>query len=206
MDFVNEAYLKGGRQPLYHYTRITHLSKIMETDTLKVSRVSRPRNTTSICLTRSPYFTHDGGSLTAPRIVLDSDKLRKHGYNSLPVDEIGIAGKGMDKNFTKSNFKNIKSGKRPVHSGLDLPSPVGSTNMGLEVEYEERIHKDIKDVGKYIISIEFYNESEIRRLHGLSDYLEKYPHIVINVYDTKKREQTTDITDKVFNKERVKSL
>jgi hypothetical protein len=90
-DFVNEAYLKGGRQPLYHYTSDYSILKILSDDLLKTSNVVRPKGTKAICLTRNPYFTHDGGVKTSPRIVLDYDKLIRDGYRSYPVDEIGIA-------------------------------------------------------------------------------------------------------------------
>jgi len=76
LDFVNESYLKGGRQPLYHYSRTSNLTNIMKDDVLKMGRVARPRGSKAICLTRSPYFTHDGGVTTSPRIVLNHDKLR----------------------------------------------------------------------------------------------------------------------------------
>lgn len=200
IDFINEAYLKGGRQPLYHYTRVSHLYNILETNILKVSSVVRPRGTKGICLTRNPYFTHDGGTSTSPRIVLDIDKLRRNGYNSFPVDELGITGVkiGHSGNFTKSNIENIKSGKRTVHNNLDLPKP-GSN--GLEVEFEERIYKDIKNIGKYILSIDVIKESDLPK--NLNSYLEEYPDIIINLYDIKKRNKVTDITSNITNKEKV---
>jgi hypothetical protein len=43
IDFVNESYLKGGRQPLYHYTFTHRLTSIIETDTLKMGNPARPR-------------------------------------------------------------------------------------------------------------------------------------------------------------------
>lgn len=200
IDFINEAYLKGGRQPLYHYTRVSHLYNILETNILKVSSVARPRGTKAICLTRNPYFTHDGGTSTSPRIVLDIDKLRRNGYNSFPVDEVGITSVGIGHagNFTKSNIENIKSGRRTVHNNLDLPKPGSS---GLEVEFEERIYKDIEDIGKYILSIDVIKESDLPK--NLNLYLEEYPDIIINLYDIKKRNKVTDITSNITNKEKV---
>jgi len=201
LDFVNESYLKGGRQPLYHYSRRPGIIGIINDDVLKMGSVARPRGSKAICLTRSPYFTHDGVAKASPRIVLNHDKLKNDGYNSLPVDEIGIAGNKSKHsgNFTKSKFDNIKSGKRPVPNGLDLPKPGW---MGLEVEFEERIYSDIKDIGKYIISFEFAKESDIPK-GDLINYLEKYPHIVINLYDSNKRNTVVDITDKIIEKDKV---
>jgi len=203
IEFVNESYLKGGRQPLYHYSRTSNLTKIMDSDFLKMGTVARPRGSKAICLTRSPYFTHDGGVTHSPRIVLNHDKLKNDGYNSFPVDEVGIAGNKSKHsgNFTKSKIDNIKSGKRPVPNGLNLPKPGGKIR-GLEVEFEERIYSDIQDIGKYIISFEFTKESDIPT-HQIITYLEKYPDIVINLYDTDKRSTVFDITDKVTKKDKV---
>jgi hypothetical protein len=201
LDFINESYLSGSRQPLYHYTN--HIFAILDTDCLKMGTVVRPKKVRAICLTRNPYFTHDGSCTNSTRIVLDSDKLRLAGYISLPVDEVGLAashyGQG-DKNFIKSNIENIKSGKRTVHNNVGLKKPGTS---GLEVEYEERIYRDIEDLGLYIISIDIAKESDIPR--NIYPYLEKYPNIIINLYDVNKRTQVKDITD-VINKKKSISV
>jgi hypothetical protein len=195
-DFINEAYLKGGRQPLYHYTFLTRLSLIIESDTLKMGNPARPKGSKATCVTRSPYFSHDGVNLET-RIVLDYDKMRKDGYKSHPFDEVGTVTKtSKDLNLIKSHFPSIKKGKRNVHHVLDLPK-IGT---GLEVEFEERIYQDIKNIGKYIISIDFSDESNIVRVGGLNKYLEKYPHIKVKVFDGKNKAQTKDITDKIINK------
>lgn len=198
-DFVNESYLKGSRQPLYHYTSNYGITKILSDDLLKTSLVSRPKGTKAICLTRNPYFTHDGGVKTSPRIVLDYDKLIRDGYRSHPVDEIGIAARGMDRNLIKSNFKEIKSGTRGTKHGLDLPK-----NPKLETEFEERIYKDIKNLGNYIISIDFTKIPN--SINEIKSYLDKYPHIIVNVYDSENRHKVTDITNKILTDEEVKSL
>jgi hypothetical protein len=202
-DFLNEAYLKGGRQPLYHYTFLGRLSLIIESDTLKMGNPARPKGSKATCVTRSPYFSHDGANLET-RIVLDYDKMRKDGYKSHPFDEVGTVTKtSKDLNLIKSHFPSIKKGKRNVHHVLDLPK-IGT---GLEVEFEERIYQDIKNIGKYIISIDFSDESNvvsdhilIYRVGGLNKYLEKYPHIKVKVFDGKNKAQTKDITDKIINK------
>jgi hypothetical protein len=195
-DFINEAYLEGGRQPLYHYTFLTRLSLIIESDTLKMGNPARPKGSKATCVTRSPYFSHDGVNLET-RIVLDYDKMRKDGYKSHPFDEVGTVTKtSKDLNLIKSHFPSIKKGKRNVHHVLDLPK-IGT---GLEVEFEERIYQDIKNIGKYIISIDFSDESNIVRVGGLNKYLEKYPHIKVKVFDGKNKAQTKDITDKIINK------
>lgn len=200
-EFINEAYLKGGRQPLYHYTSDYNITKILSDDLLKISSVARPRGTKAICLTRNPYYTLDGNVKNSPRIVLDYDKLIRDGYRSYPVDEIGIAAisSNKDRNLIKSNFKEVKSGTRGTKHGLDLPK-----TPQLETEFEERIYKDIKNIGNYIISIEFSKSPN--SINEIRSYLNKYPHIIINIYDSENRHKVTDITAEIFRDERVKSL
>lgn len=199
-EFVNEAYLEGSRQPLYHYTFLSRLSSIIESNILKMGTPARPRGSKAICLTRNPYFSHDGVGLEC-RISLDYDKLKNDGYRSHPFDEVGTVTKDTKNiNFIKSNFPSIKQGKRNIQHGLDLPK-IGT---GLEVEFEERIYKDIKNIGKYIISIDFSNESTALRLSVLDRYLEEYPHIKIKVFDEKYKSQTKDITNKITDKEKIK--
>lgn len=203
-EFVNESYLKGSRAPIYHYTRRYAFSKILDSDTLKLGRPSREirNNGKATALTRNPYYTHDGASLNSPRFVLDLDKLKNDGIRSYPVDEIGIAMKqgGMtNKNFSKSNFDEVKSGKRGTAHGLDLPE-----TPALETEFEERIYKDVPNLSKYIISIDLATEPDNSLKQELKKYLQKYPHIVINLYDTKKRHQVTDITKQILEEEKVK--
>jgi hypothetical protein len=198
IDFINESYLKGGRQPLYHYTFLFRLSSIIESDTLKMGNPARPRGSKAICVTRNPHFSHDGAELEC-RIVLDYDKLKNDGYRSHPFDEVGTVTKTTKSmNLIKSHFPSIKQGKRNIHHGLDLPK-IGD---GLEVEFEERIYRNINNIGKYIISIEFSNESALLGLNGLYKYLEEYPHIRIKVFDKKYKSQTKDITSELIDKEK----
>ena len=205
MEFTNESYLSGSRAPIYHYTGVYRIVSIIKSDELRMGNPCRPKGSKAICLTRSPYFTHDGGASNDPRLVLDIDKLRNDGYISYPFDEIGsefvkknrrsgTPNSKEEKNFIKSNFQSIKSGQRNVNHGLNLPK-VGS---GMEVELEERIYKDIKNIGKYIISIEFVDDP-IRIYPELSNYLKKYTDIKINLYNEKKRNKTTDITSTVMS-------
>jgi hypothetical protein len=130
---------------------------------------------------------------------LDYDKLKNDGYRSHPFDEVGTVTK-TDKNMNliKSHFPSVKKGKRNIQHGLDLPKIGG----GLEVEFEERIYRDVNNIGKYIISIEFSDESTVFKLSGLDKYLEKYPHIRIKLFDKKYKSQTKDISDKLINKEK----
>lgn len=199
-EFVNESYLEGSRAPIYHYTSLYNLNGILDSDLLKMGRMVRePKNNRmAIALTRNPYFTHDGYVRESPRIVLDLDKLKNDGIISYPVDEIGIAQKQSDgnhtDNFSKSGFSNIKSGKRGTAHNLDLPK-----DYIMEIEFEERIYQNIKNLGKYIISIEFASSVELNdeTKYELGKYLEKYPHIKVNKYGVDERSQVTDITNDI---------
>lgn len=180
-DFVNESYLKGGRQPIYHYTHA--LGQVLGSDTLKVSRVARPENTKAICFTRTPYFTHDDDYTDhGIYLTLDYDKLRIDGYNIYPIDELGIAFgqlhgfKDREYKFGKADIRSIEDGERGPRHKLKLPNPM------MEREFEERCYENIDNLGKYLISINFASGSiEFeRKKESLIKYLEKYPHIKMN--------------------------
>ena len=216
----NESYLKGSRAPLYHYT--DEIVRIMETDLLKTNTPSYPIDIKSISFTRDPYYTLDSISLKHDRIVVDTDKLIIDGYKPKPVDEIGMTGDDFNDyftgvyaepgtNFHKSNYKNYRNGNRTVNNriyGMDKPN----TKNGLEVEFEERIYKDIKNLGKYIISIDFSSKGEdVSRieemefvnehlgviLYEINEMIKKHPHIILNIYDTENRHKTIEITKEV---------
>ena len=199
-DFVNESYLKGGRQPIYHYTHA--LGQVLESDKLKTSSVARPRNTKAICFTRTPYFTHDGSFTDhhGTYLALDYDKLRIDGYNIYPIDELGIAFrqlkgfKGNEYKLGKADIRSIEAGRGPRHN-LKLPNPI------LEREFEERCYEDIDNLGKYLISINFASGSSAFEINKdiLIKYLEKYPHIKINEYDIINRNKLTELDLKRSN-------
>jgi hypothetical protein len=97
-------------------------------------------------------------------LKLDVDLLRRDGYILFPVDEFGKAflksSKYNDVNITKSNY-NL------VLKGLDFPGynkksyrgtkgfGVKDTGTLMNWEWEERCKKNIKKLGKYIISMSF---------------------------------------------------
>jgi hypothetical protein len=210
-DFINEAYLKGGRQPVYHFTSSSGLLGIIKSDELKTSKPARQSHgyDKSISLTRNIDYSDSRNDFC---LELDSDSLLRDGYRIYPVDEIswkeGKPNKLAIKNFNfiKSNFLDVKSGKRGTKHGLKLPK-----NPILETEFEERIYKNVKGVGKYILRIilnrdvlntriGFLNE-DLRDI--LVDYLNKYPHVRIYKSDGDFR-RSIDITDLVVNKEVIK--
>jgi hypothetical protein len=199
IEFIDESYLSGSRQPLYHIT--SRLQAILVTDLLKCGRPSRASqgNDKSISLTRNIDFTHTDDDI----IELDNDKLRKYGIKSYPVDEWawkdGKRYHDISKyNFSKSNFKEVKAGRRGTKHNLNLPKePI------LETEFEERIYQDIPNLGKYLISLNFTRELNIDQNRIVSDYLKKYPHIKIYLMDENNRRKRTEITSKFILKPEV---
>lgn len=192
-DYINESYLKGGRQPLYHFTSSYHLEKILESDLLRPSKPVKKTHghEKSISLTRFIGYKDTLGLL----IKLNYDKLLNNGYRSYPIDEVGWTGVKRKKkvNFNKSNFNTIKSGKKGTAHNLNLPKePI------METEFEERIYKPIQKLGKYIIDIYILSSYENRMKHSLKKFLIKYPHIKIysnKEGDYENNHNNIDITD-----------
>ena len=203
-EFINESYLEGSRQPLYHLTH--RLESILLTDLLKCGKPSKPShgNFNSISLTRNIDFGHDE-SRQDEIIELDSDKLRKAGIKSYPVDELSWgkdAKRRLDpRNLSKSGFDSVKLGLRGTKHNLDLPKdPI------LETEFEERIYQDINNLGKYLISLNFVNEPSEGYFDVVKNYLSKYPHIKVYLIDEDNSRKKTDITYKfVETKDQVVS-
>jgi len=198
-DFILESYFGVNFTPLYHNTHA--LLNIIKDDMLKIGIPARgPKG---ICVSRSKYFNNDNiYKQTDPKIILNREKLIEHGYHPHPIDEYILqkpqnllqpnaeyikqkpwANKDLIKRFKgnihmgKSQFPHTVSGKRPiVHNIKSLPN----NNKGLSVEYEERILKDIKNVGKYIYAFNFPNEPEYLKYKDVIDeYKIKYPNIKI---------------------------
>lgn len=56
----------------------------------------------------------------------------------------------------------------------------------MEIEYEERFYKEILNIGKYIICIQFPYKSDIEILfkdYSVVEYFKKYDHIYFEYYD-----------------------
>jgi hypothetical protein len=184
-EFVNESYLKSGRQLLYHYT--SYLDKILETDLLKTSQAADKK--ISISFTRSPYYSEI--SLAGVRLVLESDKLKIHGYNVVPYDEVGkVVVKKKDK--TDKRFKTYSKVNPYIKNRYIINNvgikPNNDEKYPLEWEYEERIFKDIPNLGKYLVAIDISEKYIMKYIDKLKNYLDKYPHIEVtllkdNLYD-----------------------
>lgn len=175
-QFVNESYLKGSRQPIYHFTFA--LNDILKSDMLKTSRAADGEK--SISFTRSVYYEDYASS--GVRLVLDADKLKNDGYKIIPYDEVGrkISHRKEDrfKGYGKANYKFVM--KSVIHK-LNIPEWQDEDGLdALEWEYEERSFKDIKNLGKYLIAIDISDNSLYdSREEIIREYLKKYPHIKI---------------------------
>lgn len=189
-----ESYLEGGRAPLYHFVlNDFNLYSILNDDTLKTGTRGRDVNLKSIddegympsiSVTRNSKYS-DRGNL---RIELDYNKLLKDGYRSIPIDEMGNAITRKRHSFFKQYKKPMNPfyGYKKVHYGGKINKKEGGKDIFLEEEYEERIYKNISNLGKYIISIKLTKYFMIADTHIKSDkyiifknYIEKYPHIKI---------------------------
>ena len=168
--YLFEKYLESGYSPLYHYT--PYLEKIIYDDILKMNQPYKGDK--CVCVTRSPLYKYDG--IGSKRIKLDQNKLRLDGYVPKSIDEFGYQIRSLDRKYRVEN---------------DI-SPDNNT----EWEYEERIYKNIKDVGKYIISIQLPN-TQIHSIRNFipiyKEYLKKYPDIKLEFYDIHKRWEITPV-------------
>jgi hypothetical protein len=195
-DWLGEGLdFKENFTPLYHITTSRNLEKILKSDMLKIGRPAKgPRG---ICVTRSKFFEESPGDC---RIILNAEELRRHGYRSYPVDEWALIDKDrIDRSTTrkdwadkdairtkhggKSNFSKMAS--RPISHNIPSLSHVRK-GQGLEVEYEERILKQITRLGRLVYGINLmglgmtlddgiFEFSSMRPT--IENYLEKYPHI-----------------------------
>lgn len=185
-NYNNYNIINENRQDLYHITTSYRFKDIIKGDLLKVNEpaiqmYNKPKK--SISVTRSNNYTDEWRNVDI-RIVLDNNKLYLHGYKSVPVDEVGVYkgyGKGQNVyNFSKKwNIDNLLRKSKHNIDSIEKPS-----KSGLELEFEERYFKNIKNLGKYIKFIDF-SESEFERnktnSNYLSEYLKEYPHIKIRI-------------------------
>ena len=183
MNYIKtfESYLGGGRSPIYHFTN--RIKAIITSDILKTSYPSADKfgnineKIKSISLTRFPNLASIN---VDARIELDTNKLTKNGYKPYPIDEIGtIASK---QKISKPHFKKFLAyTRRAVHNNINsMEDSYTSTSQGdFEYEYEERIDKDIINLGKYITYIDISDDKFSDIQEELSEYIKKYPHIVV---------------------------
>lgn len=205
-QFLEGIYFKDDFTPLYHYTR--DLKSILLSD--KLISLEKSRGPSGISFSRSKDFDHIiGGSNcgSTDRLILNYDKLKIDGYRSYPVDEWALNRAIYNKknrrenwynrkmpsdiHFGKSNIDNIKNGKRGIsHNINSLPS---KDKCELEIEFEERILKDINKLHKYLYAINFTNEEsylDFKKNNGdiLEFYLKMYPNVKLLIGKTSFKE------------------
>jgi hypothetical protein len=207
-DWLAEGVdFKENFTPLYHIT--SFLDTIIESDMLKVGRPSRgPRG---VCVTRSKFFEDPYGdwriilnaeelrkhgyrsypldewALSEPTVNPPDDKTTQDWHPLPPKPDKKWVTRRQDwpnrsairyNQMGKSNFGAIHL--RPISHRISTLSHVDKSK-GLEVEYEERIIKDIVRVGRFIHGINQIShgdEWKWSKLQGLlTMYLTKYPHI-----------------------------
>jgi len=153
------------------YHYTPYLEKIIDDDILK--KKSPYKGEDCVCLTRNPEYSYEKSDFR--RLKLDQNKLRLDGYVPKSIDEF---------------------------SYLWLPVNRKLNSMGhAEWEFEERIYRDIKNLGKYIISIQMPTGDDYKRggiaLNqtplGILTYMKKYPHIKLEYYNINKRWKVTPI-------------
>ena len=165
---------------LFHHT--SDLNVILESDVLNVD--NKWGDIPAISFTRCSYYSERTDY--SERIVLDQNKMKIDGYKTTPYD----IAKTYRKNNGNEAFKKRMLGYSKVN-----PNTVGrfiTNNLGiygvyyknispLEWEYEERIFRKIKNLGKYIISIDILENHLKEYILILKDYIDKYPHIEISI-------------------------
>jgi len=202
VEFINEeAYLSSGRYLLYHCSN--NLKDIISSDKLLAREPTEDDDMgDSISFSRYINWSNEGGFYY--RYVMDSDILKRYGYKSKPISEIMLRAKRggkTDVNFTKSNIEHFKSGKRGTEHGTNLPK-----DWSLEYEFEERIYKNIENLGKYLVFIDFKNGDNIEYNYDiLKEYLEKYPHIKLRLIGDKLN-LVKEVDIKKYSPEYIKEL
>jgi len=168
---------------LFHHT--PYLNEILETDILNVNNTIG--GVLSISFTRCSYYSEFCGF--GERIVLDHNKMKIDGYKTTPYDEIPMRYITRNDNV---NFKKRMMGYSKVNPNtvgrlitnkLGIEGVYNKKTAPLEWEYEERIFRKIKNLGKYIISIDIPEKKIKHYILILKDYLDKYPHIEITILD-----------------------
>jgi hypothetical protein len=182
-----ESYLKSGRYLLYHTIRNTKYAKmVMDDDEIKIGG-GVSRGPKGICMSRSINWTNQLSNNF--RFVLDSDLLIRGGYKPYPLQELIYKCLHSTEviipniNVWKGNLDWYKKSKRTTPHGVsNLPD---HTKSVMETEFEERILKNIKNAGKYIVYIDFTSYPTGEVLDSLIKYIEKYPHIKARIMDRK---------------------
>jgi hypothetical protein len=131
--FIEESYLESNYAPLYHFTDYWSLESILEDNEIKVGWVDNPfldnsKKIISFTRNKDLDMSHYKNDLDIV-ICLDKNKLILDGYKLYPYDFFIQSGK---ESMSKSNLER----KYPF-------------------EFEEASILDIKNIDKYLISVDF---------------------------------------------------
>lgn len=154
-NYIEESYLISNNAPLYHLTSIQPLKEIIKLDTLNVGYYENPLNNKQIqfvSLTRKIDLDLSKHRKANIRLEFNTNLLKQN-YKIIPYDYF-IHSKQEDKQ--KWNIERIKP-----------------------FEYEEIIIKDITDLHKYLVSINFEEDNDIYSdFRNLLEYITKYNIII----------------------------
>ena len=168
------------RQPLYHYT---FSLKWVYSDYFKIDEPAYSKRNIgkSLSLTRSLTFSEHGSI----RIVLNTDLLIRAGYIPKPVCELGIAISMCNKNTNTSKVNyHFRLPEHNVDSLKDFKDSFMKKSYPMQIEYEERIYKQIENLGKYIISVDLIEKDFNYYIKDdFFEYVNKYPHIKLFIID-----------------------
>lgn len=160
------------RQPLYHTTDSYGLRDMLLSDIFICKNTVYPKNIKAICFSRCSHYsstvlldhiscfdtlaitkinTNIVGNLKVSddvKICFNTDLLIRDGYIPKPINEAAICPSLPSNKITcKSNPNNNKI----------IPNFAYKKYRNL-IEYEERIYKDIKNLHKYILFIEVFDD------------------------------------------------
>jgi len=178
-----ESYLESGRYLLYHtLRRDLNLNYVLHNDLMSSGVIARGPN--GVCFSRNINWTNDNS--VKYRLVLDSDLLKIHGYKSIPLQEFSYKSRSTEfeiptQNVWKGKLDWYKNSNRSAPHNISSLPPHKKSIM--ETEFEERILKEIKNVGRFIIYIDFIEYPKDDILTLVKNYLEKYPHIKTRIMD-----------------------
>lgn len=162
-DILEESYLKSNFAPLYHYTDVWCLEKILNDNILKIGwydNIFKDIKIKFISLTRNKDLDFSHYRKINIRLCLDTNKLKKF-YKIIPYDFF------IHQNKTK--FGKISSQIRK--------------NEKTPYESEEIILSDIQNINEYIISIDFFDLKDFYEMeYKLKSFKNINPTIDIFLY------------------------
>ena len=157
--FIDESYLEDNFAPLYHFTSTFPLNEILDDDCLNVG-----------------YYENSYKEGKLQFVSLTRNKNLKLNFREMNIRL------ERDQNLLRNDFKIIPYDFY-VHSKLET-QPKSSIKRKQPVEYEEIILNNIKNLHKYLISINYFDFNLIFKNHkNLLLYTNNHPTIKITVQE-----------------------